>query len=79
MIDSEFENNYVSTILARRKKFFIQSKSKKTFEAFVIEKEFVNKINQKMISLFVVIQQHDKELIFDLIKMIIYEVVLKDL
>ena len=45
MIDSEFENNYVSTILTRRKKFFIQSKNKNAFEAFVIEEEFVNKMN----------------------------------
>ena len=45
MIDSESENNYVSTILTRRKKFFIRSKDKNAFEAFVIEKEFVNKMN----------------------------------
>ena len=32
-----------------------------------------------MISLSVAIQQHHKELIFDLIKMIIHEIVLKDL
>ena len=45
MIDFESENNYVSTVLTRRKKFFIPSKNKNTFEAFVIEKEFVNKMN----------------------------------
>ena len=78
MIDSESENNYVSTVLARRKEFFTQSKNKNAFEAFVIGEEFVNKMNQKTISLFVAIQQHHKELIFDLIKMIIHEVVLED-
>ena len=45
MIDFESENNYVSTVLTRRKRFFTQSKNKNEFEAFVIEKEFVNKIN----------------------------------
>ena len=45
MIDFESENNYVSTILMRRKRFFIRSKSKNAFKAFVIEKKFVNKIN----------------------------------
>ena len=78
MIDFESENNYVLTVLARRKKFSTQSKSKNAFEAFVIEEEFVSKMNQKTISLSVVIQQHHEELIFDLIEMIIHEVVLKD-
>ena len=45
MIDSEFENNYVSTALARRKKFSTRSKNKNAFETFVIEKEFVSKMN----------------------------------
>ena len=45
MIDFKSENNYVSTVLARRKKFFIHEKNKNVFEAFVIEKEFVNKMN----------------------------------
>ena len=78
MIDFEFENNYVSTVLTRRKRFSTRSKDKNAFEAFVIEKEFVNKMNQETISLSVVIQQHHEKLIFDLIKMIIHEVVLKD-
>ena len=79
MIDSEFENNYILTVLARRKEFFTRSKNKDTFKAFTIEKESVNKMNQKTILLFIVIQQHYKELIFDLIEMIIHEVVLEDL
>ena len=78
MIDFEFENNYVSTVLARKKKFSIRSKSKNAFKAFVIEKKFVNKMNRETISLSVVIQQHHEKLIFDLIKMIIHEIVLKD-
>ena len=78
IIDFESKNNYVSTILARRKKFSTRLKSKNAFEAFVIEEEFVNKMNQETISLFVVIQQHHEELIFDLIKMIIHEIVLKN-
>ena len=79
IIDFEFENNYVSTVLTKRKRFSIQSKNKNAFEAFVIEEEFINKMNQKTISLLITIQQHHEELIFDLIKMIIHEVVLKDL
>ena len=78
MIDSDSKNNYVSTVLTRRKEFSTQLKSKDAFEAFVIEKEFVDKMNQKTISLPVAIQQHHEELTFDLIKMIIHEVVLKD-
>ena len=78
MIDFESENNYVSTVLTRRKRFSTRSKDKNAFEAFVIEKEFVNKMNQETISLSVVIQQHHEKLIFDLIKMIIHEVVLED-
>ena len=78
MIDFEFKNNYVSTVLAKRKRFFIQSKNKNAFETFVIEEKFVDKMNQKTISLFIVIQQHHEELIFDLIKMIIHEIILKD-
>ena len=50
MIDFESENNYVSTVLARRKRFFTRSKNKNTFETFVIEEEFVNKMNQEAIS-----------------------------
>ena len=76
MIDSDSENNYVSTVLTRRKKFSTRLKSKDAFEAFVIEEEFVNKMNQETISLSVAIQQHHEKLIFDLIKMIIHEVVL---
>ena len=72
MIDFESENSYVSTVLTRRKRFSIRSKSKNTFEAFVIEKE------QETISLSVVIQQHHEKLIFDLIKMIIQEIVLEN-
>ena len=79
MIDFESENNYVSTVLARRKKFSIRLKSKNAFEAFVIEEKFINKMNQETILLFIAIQQYHKELIFDLIKMIIHEIVLKDL
>ena len=45
MIDFESENNYVSTVLAKKKRFFIRLKSKNAFEAFVIEKEFINKMN----------------------------------
>ena len=45
MIDSSSKNNYVSTVLTRRKEFFIQLKSKDAFETFVIEEEFVNKMN----------------------------------
>ena len=78
MIDFESENNYVSTILTKEKKFFTRSKNKNAFKAFVIEKEFVNKMNQETISLSVVIQQHHEELIFVLMKMIIHEVVLKN-
>ena len=78
MIDFEFENNYVSTVLARRKRFFIQLKNKNVFEAFVIEEKFVNIMNQEIISLSVAIQQHHEELIFHLIKMIIHEIVLKN-
>ena len=78
MIDSGSKNNYVSTVLARRKRFFIQLKGKDAFETFAIEEEFVNKMNQETISLSVVIQQHHEELTFDLIEMIIHEVVLKD-
>ena len=55
MIDSEFKNNYMSTILIKRKIFSVRSKSKNAFETFVIEKEFVNKMNQETISLLVVI------------------------
>ena len=78
MIDSSSKNNYVLTVLTKRKKFFIRLKSKDTFKAFVIEEEFVNKMNQKTISLSIAIQQHHEELVFDLIEMIIHEVVLKD-
>ena len=70
MINFESENNYVSTALTRRKRFSTRSKNKNAFEAFVIEEEFVDKMNQKTISLSVVIQQHHEELIFDLIEMI---------
>ena len=56
MIDLRSENNYVLTILIVRKKFFIQLKSKNVFEIFVIEKKFVNKINQEIILLFIVVQ-----------------------
>ena len=45
MIDFQSENNYVSTILTRRKRFFTRWKNKNAFETFVIEREFVNKIN----------------------------------
>ena len=79
MIDSGSKNNYVSAALTKRKEFSTRSKNKNAFEAYVIEKEFVNKMNQKSISLSVVIQQHHEELIFDLIEMIIHEVVLEDL
>ena len=44
MIDFKSENNYLLTILIK-KELFIRLKSKNVFEAFVIEKEFVNKIN----------------------------------
>ena len=78
MIDSEFKNNYVSTVLMRRKRFFIRSKDKDAFETFAIGEEFVNKMNQETISISVAIQQHHEELTFDLIEMIIHEVVLED-
>ena len=45
MIDFEFKNNYMSTALTKRKKFPICSKNKNVFEAFVIEEEFINKMN----------------------------------
>ena len=70
-IDSNSKNNYMLRILTKRKGFSTRLKSKDAFETFVIEKEFVNKVNQETISLFVTIQQHHKELIFDLIKTII--------
>ena len=78
IISFESENNYISTILTRKKEFSTRSKNKNVFETFVIEREFINKMNQETISLSVIIQQHHKELIFDLIKMIIHEIILKD-
>ena len=45
MINSESENNYILTVLTRRKRFSIRAKSKNAFKAFVIEEEFVNKMN----------------------------------
>ena len=56
MIDSSSENNYVSTILMKRENFSTRLKNKNVFEAYVIEEEFVDKMNQKIRSLFVVIQ-----------------------
>ena len=79
MIDSGSKNNYVLTILTRRKEFSTRLKSKNAFETFVIEEEFVDKMNQETISLSVAIQQHHEKLVFDLIKMIIHEIVLEDL
>ena len=78
MIDSDSKNNYISMVLTKRKEFLIRSKNKNAFETYVIEEEFVNKINQKTISLSVAIQQYHEKLIFDLIKIIIHEVVLKN-
>ena len=78
MIDSGSENNYMSTALARRKEFPTRLKSKDAFEAFAIEEESVGKVNQETIPLPVAIQQHHEELVFDLIEMIIHEVVLRD-
>ena len=78
MIDSGSKNNYVSTALTKRKKFPTRLKNKNAFEAFAIKKKFVNKMNQETISLSVAIQQHHEKLIFDLIKMIIHEIVLRD-
>ena len=45
MIDSESENNYMSTVLMKRKEFSVRLKDKNTFEAFVIERKFVSKMN----------------------------------
>ena len=45
MIDSSSKNNYVSTVLTRRKEFSTRLKNKNAFETFVIEEEFVNKMN----------------------------------
>ena len=45
MIDSSSKNNYVSTTLAKRKRFFIHSKNKNAFETYVIGEEFVSKMN----------------------------------
>ena len=78
MIDFESKNNYILTVLTKREKFFIHSKNKNAFKVFVIKKKFIKKMNQKMISLSVVIQQHHEKLIFDLIKIIIYKIMLKN-
>ena len=45
MIDSDSKNNYVLTVLTRRKKFSTQLKNKNAFETFVIEEKSVNKMN----------------------------------
>ena len=45
MIDSNLKNNYVLTVLTRRKEFSTRLKNKNAFEAFVIEEEFVSKMN----------------------------------
>ena len=45
IIDLESENNYVLTVLAKRKRFSVRSKNKNVFETFVIEEEFINKMN----------------------------------
>ena len=45
MIDSSSKNNYVSTTLTKRKRFFTRLKNKNAFETYVIEEEFVNKMN----------------------------------
>ena len=78
MIDFESENNYVLTVLMRRKEFFLDLKNKDAFKIFFIKEKFVNKMSQETISLSVAIQQYHEELIFDLIKMIIHKVVLED-
>ena len=44
IVDFESENNYVSTVLARRKEFPTYLKDKNAFKTFIIEEKFVNKI-----------------------------------
>ncbi len=80
MIDSSATNNFMTKALVKRKKYSTQKK----FDAYnlvvVDENPLLNeneKVNKETKPLSIAIQQHHEKLIFNIVKIITYDIVLE--
>ena len=76
MIDLNYKKNCMSRRFAEKKEIIFKRKLDH-YEVLYSSENIFNKVNQKMILLSVVIQRHHKELIFDIIELITYDIILK--
>ena len=80
MINSDATENFMSQTLVAERGFSTQA-TKNLYDLQVINESLLQssdrKVNQKTKSLSVAIQQHHEKLIFDIVKMIIYNIILE--
>ena len=80
IIDSGATENFMSQILTERKKFTLREKHD-AYDIIVIDKSSLlakdERVNKETISLTVAIRRHHEKLIFDIVEMIIHDIVLK--
>ena len=80
MIDSNATKNFMSENLIKRKRLFIRQK-KNVYDLIIINENSLfsenEKINTKTRSLSIAIQRHHEKLIFDIVRMITHDIVLK--
>ena len=80
MIDSSATKNFMSQNFIERINFFIRRKND-TYDLMIIDENSLSskneRMNTKIISLSLVIRQHHEKFIFDIMRMITHDVVLK--
>ena len=80
MIDSNATENFMSQNFIERKRLFTRKKND-SYDLIIIDENSLfnenEKMNTKIKSLSITIQRHHEELIFDIVRMITHDVVLK--
>ena len=80
MIDSNATENFMSQDLIERKRLFTRKKND-SYDLIIIDENSLfsenERVNTKTKSLSIAIQRHHEKLIFDIVRMITHDVVLK--
>ena len=80
MIDFDATSNFMAKALVKKEEYSTQKKSN-AYNLIIVDKNSLldknERVNKKIRSLSIAIQQHHKKLIFDIVKIITYNIVLK--
>ena len=80
MIDFDATSNFMTKAFVKRKEYFTQKKFD-VYNLIIVDKNLLfnknKKVNRETRSLLIAIQQHHEKLIFNIVRIIIYNIVLE--